>query len=273
MADVHHIRTSEDLLRLLRENEEFREAVRRHILSDELIRLPERFAAFAERVETFMAEQQGFNAEEQRHIQRRTAANKEQRQFNAEQRQFNEEQRHINKEQRQFNDEMRDFRDEMRQFRTEQRQVNQRLETAIGELRGNVARRLVNDRFDDIVGLFGFYLNSILTRAELSKLLPAKPWESDLSYGERRSFLSADLVVEAIDPDDRIHYIAVEASYTADERDTNRVLRNAALLEQLTGQPAYAVVASVRNVREIQGLIDDGQVRWYPIDPDDFTPD
>ena len=259
MTDVHHIRTSEDLLRLLRENDEFREAVRRHILSDELIRLPEKFAAFADRVETFMDRVETFMSDQQQ-------TNEEQRQFNAKQEQFNAKQE-------QFNGEMRQFRTEQQQVNAELRQTTQRLETAIGELRGNVARRLVNDRFDDIVALFGFYLNSIMTRAELSKLLPAKPWESDISYGDRRSFLSADLVVEAIDDNDRIHYVAVEASYTADERDTTRALRNAALLERLTGQPAYAVVASVRNVREIQGLIDDGQVRWYPIDPDDFTPD
>ncbi|MCY3692348.1 MAG: hypothetical protein OXI54_04895 [Chloroflexota bacterium] len=245
MTDVHYIRTPEDLLRLLRDNEEFREAVRRHILSDELIRLPERFAVFADRVETFMDRVETFMAE--------------QHQTNAEQRQFNEEQLQFNAEQRQFNE--------------EQRQATRRLETAVGELRGNAARGVVRDRFDDIVALFGFYLNSILTRAELSKLLPAKPWESDISYGDRQSFLSADLVVEAIDDNDRIHYVAVEASYTADERDTTRALRNSALLERLTGQPAYAVVASVRNVHEIQSLIDDGRVRWYQIDSDDFTPD
>ena len=228
----------------------------------------------------FRTEQHQFNEEQRRVNEEQQQFNDEMRQFRTEQQQFNEEQRRVNEEQQQFNDEQRgvnekqhQFNDEMRQFRTEQQEATKRLETAIGELRGNVARRLVNDRFDDIVALFGFYLSSILTRAELSKLLPAKPWESDISYGDRRSFLSADLVVEAIDPDDRIHYVAVEASYTADERDTRRALRNAALLERLTGHPAYAVVASVRNVREIQGLIDDGQVRWYRIDPDDFTPD
>ena len=70
------INTSEDLLRLLREDPHFYEQARRLILTDELITLPERFAAFAARVDDFIAKQEQFNDE--------------QRQFNEEQRQFNQ---------------------------------------------------------------------------------------------------------------------------------------------------------------------------------------
>ncbi len=69
------------------------------------------------------------------------------------------------------------------------------------------------------------------------------------------------------------HYFAVEASYTADARDTQRAQHNAALLTRFTGCLAHAAIASVRNVREIRDLIDGGAVYWYPLDPDDFTPD
>ena len=48
------INTSEDPLRLLREGAHFYEQTRRLILTDELIILPERFAAFAGRVEGSM---------------------------------------------------------------------------------------------------------------------------------------------------------------------------------------------------------------------------
>ena len=41
------IDTSEDILRLLRENEEFRAAVRRELLTQELLELPQRFAEYA----------------------------------------------------------------------------------------------------------------------------------------------------------------------------------------------------------------------------------
>ncbi|MCY4554934.1 MAG: hypothetical protein OXF79_00805 [Chloroflexi bacterium] len=55
------INTSEDLLRLLREDAHFYEQARRLILTDELITLPERFAAFAARVDGFIVQQEQFN--------------------------------------------------------------------------------------------------------------------------------------------------------------------------------------------------------------------
>ena len=47
---------------------------------------------------------------------------------------------------------------------------------------------------------------------------------TDLADGDLRSFLLADLVVEASDQNAAIHLIAVGISYTADERDSNRAL-------------------------------------------------
>ena len=64
------INTSEDLLRLLREDPHFYEQARRLILTDELITLPERFAAFAARVDDFIAKQEQFNDEQRQFNQR-----------------------------------------------------------------------------------------------------------------------------------------------------------------------------------------------------------
>ena len=231
------IHTTDDLIRLLNENDEFRQAVRRHVLSDELIQLPERLAKFETHVEDFIGEQRQFN--------------KEQHQFNKEQRQFNKEQRQFNKEQRQF---------------------NQRMENSIGELRGNTARQVVRTHFIEIAEGMGFRCKGILMRADLVQMLTHSE-RDDIPHGDRQSFFRADLVVEATDSDGAMHYIAVEASYTADQRDTSRVQRNAALLTRFTGHPAHAAIASVRNVREIQALIDDGTVYWHALAPADFTPE
>ena len=266
------IHTTDDLIRLLNENDEFRQAVRRHVLSDELIQLPERLAKFETRVESFIDEQRQFN--------------KEQLQFNDEQRQFNER---VNRrfdsidkkleEQRQFNERVERRFDsidkkfeEQRKFNAEQRQFNQRMETAIGELRGNVARQVVNSRFLEIASGMGFRFKGLLTRDDLGQMIFQREI-SDIPQSDRRSFVRADLVVKGTDSEGAIHYIAVEASYTADQRDTSRAQRNAAILTQLTGHPAHAAIASVRNVREIQSLIDNGPVYWYALEPGDFTPE
>ena len=259
------IHTTDDLIRLLNENDEFRQAVRRHVLSDELIQLPERLAKFEIRVESFIDEQRQFN-------QRMETEIGELRQFNKEQRQFNKEQRQFNQRMETEIGELRQFNKEQRQFNKEQRRFNQRMENSIGELRGNTARQVVSTHFIEIAEGMGFQCKGILMRADLVQMLTHSE-RDDIPHGDRQSFFRADLVVEATDSDDAMHYIAVEASYTADQRDTSRAQRNAALLTRFTGHPAHAAIASVRNVREIQSLIDDGTVYWHTLDSDDFTPD
>ena len=238
------IHTTDDLIRLLNENDEFRQAVRRHVLSDELLQLPERLAKFETHVEDFIGEQ----------------------------RQFNKEQRQFNKEQRQFNQRIETEISELRQFNKEQRRFNQRMENSIGELRGNTARQVARTYFMEIAGGMGFRCKGILMRADLVQMLIHSEID-DIPHGDRQSFFRTDLVVEATDSDGAMHYIAVEASYTADQRDTSRAQRNAALLTRFTGHPAHAAIASVRNVHEIQSLIDDGTVYWHALTPDDFTPE
>ena len=238
------INTSEDLLRLLDENAEFREAVRRYILTDELLRLPERVAQFVDRVDAFIEEQIGVN-------QRVGAFIDEQKEFNDGQRAFNEEQRAFNEEQRAF---------------------NQRMETAVGELRGNVARQIVGMYRREIAAGLELVYQRSLDRHELFAMLPPIT-TSGIARGDWHSFYRADLVLEATDREGHVHYVAVEASYTADRRDTYRASRNAALLEQLNGHPAHAVIASVRNDHETQALVDNLGTHWYALDPTDFTPD
>lgn len=223
------IHTTDDLIRLLDENDEFRQAVRRHVLSDELLQLPERLAKFEAHVEGFI-----------------------------------DEQREFNQEQRERNQRMEGAIDELRA-------LNRRMDTAIGELRGKVARQVVGVHFLEIADGMGFRFKGLLTRLDLGQLIVQRTF--DIPQNDRSSFFRADLVVEVTDSADAVHYIAVEASYTADERDTSRAQRNATLLTQLTGHPAHAAIASVRNVHEIQALIDDGTVYWYALNPADFTPD
>ena len=279
------IDTADDLIRLLNENDEFRQAVRRHVLSDELIQLPERLAKFETHVEGFIGEQRQFNKEQQQF-------NKEQQQFNKEQQQFNKEQRQFNKEQQQFNKKMEssigELRDglaqqgkilsrqgdaigELRDGLAQQGKILSRQGDAIGELRGKVARQVVGVHFLEIADAMGFQFKGLLTRRDLGQLIFQR--ETDIPLGDRSSFFRADLVIEVTDSQGAIHYIAVEASYTADQRDTSRAQRNAALLTQLTGHPAHAAIASVRNVHEIQTLIDNGKVYWYALQPNDFTPE
>ena len=100
-------------------------------------------------------------------------------------------------------------------------------------------------------------------RAELVAIARALI-DADITAGDRRSFRDADLIIEAASGAEAV-YIAVEMSYTADRRDSDRAKRNARYLAQHMNLPAHAAVASVRNDRELQDLIDAGNIHWHQI--------
>ena len=131
----------------------------------------------------------------------------------------------------------------------------------------------------------GLSLVGMLDRAELLSLV--KSAETDgISKHDLRGFLRADMVLRAVDPAGTDpagtdpaaadpaaanpagteRYVAVEVSYTANSRDTERACRNARLLTRFTGRRASAVVAGLRMDERIRPIVESGEVAWYPLD-------
>ena len=79
------------------------------------------------------------------------------------------------------------------------------------------------------------------------------------------SFHRADLVMRATDAAGELHYIAVEASFTVNGRDSRRALRNAEYLARFTGRPAVSAVAGVRADYDIHPLVEAGRLHWYEV--------
>ena len=94
----------------------------------------------------------------------------------------------------------------------------------------------------------------------------------DIPINDLRGFSRADLVIEATDGNDTC-YIAVEASFTATQRDASRAQRNAVLLTRFTGRPAHAVVSSVRSDRDVEAEIALGNVWWHELEERDMEPE
>lgn len=88
---------------------------------------------------------------------------------------------------------------------------------------------------------------------------------ADIAPGDLRSFRTADMIIEATDAAGQLHYIAVEVSFTADQRDIDRPILNAGYLTRFTGKPSHAVVASVRTDRRIDDIINSGQIHWHQL--------
>ena len=140
-----------------------------------------------------------------------------------------------------------------------------RIDRGLGELRGAFARRVAMDDAEVIAAEMGLVWRRNLRRLELRNMA-ASPAADNLPINDRRSFRLADLVIEAADDAGQPHYIAVEVSYTADERDTNRAQRNARYLTHFTGAPARAAIVAVHLDDRIRSLIDADEVFWYQFD-------
>jgi len=140
----------------------------------------------------------------------------------------------------------------------------------LGDLKGHAAGRAARDHVETILDQLGLTYVTILHRRDLVGLLAAAP---DIEAGDRQSFFRADLVVEARAADGSACHVAVEASYTADRRDSDRALRNAGYLTRCTGRPAHAVVASLRNDRDVNALVDAGTVHWHRLTERDLDPE
>ena len=220
------INSQEDFLRALRENPEWKEAVRAQILGEEMLHLPAALQELAETVNRFVARQE---------------------QFNDEQRLFNDEQRQFNDEQRQFN------RNTMARF--------DRMEGDLSFWKKDYAQRRLASRSESIPSDMGIEFVRNMTYGELVNIAVGAAGGQALP-DDLKSFRDADLVIVAVDSGET-KYLAVEISYTADQRDTRRALRNARILEEQTGIPAVAVVASARNTHEVQAEVDSGQVYWH----------
>ncbi len=343
--------TTDDLLRALDRDPEFRSQVRRHLLTEELLQLPGRFAEFAERQEEFNEEQRATNHRFESAIKdlfevtqrnsdsierlteatqrnsanierlsqdvtringsierlteatQRNSANIErlteatqrnsdniERLTEATQRNSANIERLTEATQRNSDNIERLSQDVTRingsiERLTEATQHNsanierlsqevKRINNSIGDLKGNVARRALNWHFGYIAEAMGFRLLNTLTRNDRWEMAHRHD-VSDIPFGQRRSFYEADLVMKVTDQASEIHYIAVEASYTADTRDSDRAMRNARFLTRFTGRPAHAAVVGRHCDYALQSLVEDAEsaIYWYALTDADFTPD
>ena len=227
MTTIHDI---QDLFRLLDANPEYRAALRRYVLTEELLTLPARFERFVE----------------------------EQLQFNGEQRRFNTEQRRFNSETRRDIGEIRQDIGEIRQD--------------LGQIKGAHARNETTRQSLVIARRIGFRYTRTLTDADLLAMAEDSDI-SDINPRDIDSFISADLAIEATDPNGQTVYVTLEISFTGNRQDTRRAIRNAEFLARFTGQPAYPAIASVRNDPEISDVLDSGQVYWHEIRDRNLEPE
>ncbi len=147
-----------------------------------------------------------------------------------------------------------------------------RLEVSVGEMKGNIGRYAVENKMFAIAETFNLEVRNWLRQRELLEIVP-KPRKINLELNDWQSFLRADCVIQGEDPDEQTHYIVIEASYTADERDSYRAVRNARIIREQTGNPAYPLVAGVHQDHHIREQVGRGEILWFQLEPEDFNPE
>ena len=250
--------TVEELLQILDERPDLRAAVRSRVLSRELIEMPEKLAQLAAAFYEFAATTNAAIAGLQEGQAKLEAGQEELKAGHAE---LKEGQGRLEVRQDKFEAIQEAVLAEQRSLRADVR----RIDRGLGELRGAFARRVAMDDAEVIAAEMGLVWRRNLRRLELRNMA-ASPAADVFPVNDRRSFRLADLVMEAEDDAGQLHYIAVEVSYTADERDTSRARRNARYLTHFTGAPAHAAIVAVHIDDRIRSLIDGEELFWYQFD-------
>ena len=237
---VTSIPTTADLLRLLREDPDFRDEVRRLVLSQELLELPERFARFESYVERQFSEVRG-------DITRIDGSITEMRSDITEMRGDITEMRGDITEMRGDITEMRGDITEMRGDITEMR-------GDLGRLKGADYERHVSGNFASHASIAfnrrhgrSLRRNSLLlskvqgVRIDFEELLSNAVDNGLISDEELSELRQVDAVMSGQDGSDTVYFVG-EISLTVNNSDIDRAIVRAAILGKATGSNAWPMV-------------------------------
>ena len=224
------IDTIHDLSRILREHPEWREELRRTLLTEEVLALPQRLAEYAEKADRSLE-----------------AAN---RRLEAVEGRLEAIERRLEVVERRL-----DSIDRRLDAVEKQLAINTR---HVGELKGMFMERDVADNAALITSDMGLVWRKSLDRQEVVALVDEAVrtgMAEGIPTNHLRVLRRADLIMEAAGEGGQPSYIVAEISWTAAERDTDRAIRNAGYVSLFTGRTTYAAVASVHVDKEIADML------------------
>ncbi len=237
----------DDLLRILDENPELLDAVRARVLTRELITLPETVARLADRVDQIAVRLDQL-IERVDQLASRV-------------------------------DQLASRMDQMASRMDQLVESQERLEnnmgsirTQMGDIRGRIVYDIARDEAPLLASDLGLTYVATLTRRDLMNLTENIDTDT-IERDDLRSFHRADLVFQATNQSGETNYVAVEASFTVNGRDTHRARRNARYLTRFTGSPAIPAVAGVVIDHHIRDAVTSEHLFWYAIPMGDLQPE
>ena len=310
MTTIH---TIEDLIRVLDENPQWAEALRARLLTRELLELPETVAALAatvaelsrefrefakttgDRLSSLEEGQQELRADVTELRADVTELRADVNELKIGQQELRADVNELKIGQQELRTDVNELKIGQQELRTDVDDLKRgqaRLQDDVGFIKGRFIYDIVRGDAGVIASEMGFALAHSLTRADLMNITRTRAdlmnitrtradlmnitrlqETTDIPRGDMQSFHRADLIMQVTDSENRPHYIAVEASFTVNGRDSRRALRNAELITRFTGQPAHPALASVRSDQDIRQLFESGQLYWYEISSEDVQPE
>ena len=291
------INTFEDLLQALEQNPTLREAMRRHIMTEEVMQLPARVFRLEELVARIATQ-----LEELTNVLTRFTEQTNQRldKVETDVTELKEGQARLETGQARLETDVAGLKEGQARLeegyarletRTERLEAGQaRLETDVTELKEGQARletgqirmsgqlshllgldyeshvaRLAHrwlQRHFQITQTDTLWVSATSEKQELSAILNQAMESGAISFDEVEDMERTDIVIRGSDPDGNPVHVVIEASLTVQESDIRRAADRAAILEKAVGGPTLAVVIGESISPTDQELADREQVQF-----------
>lgn len=220
-----------DLFRALDENPQWREELRRRILTEELLAMPDQLAQLTVKVDQLVSTV-AENSRQIAQLAETTAENSRLIEENS--RQIAENSRLIEENSRQIAD--------LKVIAQNHTLRMDRMENDMGDIKAMFTEARPERTARDIAEALQLHDLTIVDDQPLRQFADRLGLDPDT----RRSFTRADLVFHAKDAAEATAWCAAEISWTVALRDLDRARRNADFIQQATGQKAYSVVCGHR---------------------------
>ena len=266
------INTTDDLLKLLDENEDFLKAVRQRILTEELLALPARFDAFEKEMLAFRQDTLDFQ--------------KEMREFQREMLAFQRDTLAFQEEMREFQREMRSFVQTTERFietTTAHTQGMQEVRDRVGALWGDrleasMARKMYHRLSEDMgvrsldvvsVDRFGSLNSNQLGMRDFYKRVEDASDAGIIDYAEERNVHRLDLVARTRRRGSKATiWLVVQAASVIKHDDITKARDGARVLAKIFGEETISAVYGYEIDAPNKELADDNRVRIVIVNPD-----
>ena len=246
MTTSNSVNTIDDIIRILREQPEVREAVRREILTDELLDLPRQVAEMA----TIL---RGVVATLERHSEAISELRRDVTELKADMAEVKTDVSGLKTGVAELKTDMAEVKTDVAEMKTD-----------IAELKGTDTLRAVERRYELIAIEMGLEPRRLLSPGDIARLALHEA-ASEFSPSDLESFRNCDLVIAADSPTEGECYITVQVSRTVDHSDIDRAATHSQMVTRFTGRPGYATVAGMERAGVTERRLASGAVYWHRI--------